>query len=124
MKYAAPIISFLIFSAVFVSFNINAIEFNHNFDACPECNIKYPSANYKISGSFVDIDHHKIWVEQYGKGSPAVIFLNGGGDTIRQWNNIIPVISKHTTVVAYDRQGLGESELSNLKPRTAKELEK
>lgn len=80
MKYAALIISFLIISAVFANFPADAIESNPHFDACPECNIKYPPTNYKISGSFVDIHHHKIWVEQYGKGSPAVILLNGGGD--------------------------------------------
>ena len=49
-----------------------------------------------------------------------MILLNGGGDTVRQWNKNIPVISKYTTVIAYDRQGLGRSELINLEPRTAK----
>ena len=107
-------------SFAFANFNPHAVKYTVGFDACPQCKTKFPPVNYKIIGGFVTVHGRKIWVEKYGAGSPAVILLNGGGDTIRQWNNNIPAIAKFTTVIAYDRQGLGRSELINLKPRTAK----
>lgn len=84
----------------------------------------YPKTNYAVHGFYIFTkNHQKLWVEKYGKGSPAIILLNGGGDSIRQWNSIIPALSKVTTVVGYDRQGLGNSPMSNkLTPLTAGEV--
>ncbi|MCH9643929.1 MAG: alpha/beta hydrolase [Gammaproteobacteria bacterium] len=82
--------------------------------------VTYPPTNYAISGSYLKVGNSKLWVEKYGHGAPAIILLNGGGDTIRQWNAIIPALAKFTTVIGYDRAGLGKSPANKiLKPLTA-----
>lgn len=75
-----------------------------------------------VHGDFVNYHGHRIWVEKYGAGTPAVILINGGGETTRQWNNNIKNIAKYTTVIAYDRIGLGLSDTINYKVRTAKDI--
>lgn len=95
-------------------------HYTHQMNQCLACNQNtYSPITYRIYGNFISVDDHKLWVEKYGKDSPAVVLLNGGGETIRQWNKIIPVIAQYTTVMAYDRQGLGRSEMIDKKPRTA-----
>jgi len=71
---------------------------------------------------WIFINHKKIWVEKYGHGKPAVILLNGGGETTREWNNNIPIIAKYTTIIAYDRIGLGLSDTINYRVRSAKNI--
>lgn len=95
-------------------------HYTQQMNQCLSCNKDtYSPITYRIYGNFISADDHKLWVEKYGKGSPAVVLLNGGGETIRQWNKIIPVVARYTTVMAYDRQGLGRSEMIDKKPRTA-----
>ena len=64
----------------------------------------------------------KLWVQQYGLGKPTVILINGGGDTIdTEWTKIIPLLSKMTSILAYDRPGqIKSAPLANLRPVTAK----
>lgn len=64
----------------------------------------------------------KLWVQQYGHGKPTIILINGGGDTIdTEWAKIIPLLSKTTSILAYDRPGqIKSAPLSNLRPVTAK----
>jgi len=127
-KLYCAMCALLLISAVF-SCNANAkyspklTAYTAAMNQCLSCTkTVYPPIHYKIYGNFVTVDGRKIWVEKYGKGSPAVILINGGGETIRQWNKNIPAIEKFTTVIAYDRQGLGRSELIDRKPRTAKAI--
>src|SRR5579872_797490 len=74
--------------------------------------------------NIINIGNEKrIWVEQCGKGSPAIILINGGGDTIdTEWNKLIPKLCKITSVVAYDRPGQIKSPGAKdiVTPRTAK----
>src|SRR3990167_10447888 len=66
----------------------------------------------------------KLWVQQYGLGKPTVILINGGGDTIdTEWTKIIPLLSKMTSILAYDRPGqIKSTPLPNMKPVTAKSV--
>ncbi len=66
----------------------------------------------------------QMWTEVSGHGSPVVILINGGGDTIEtEWTQVIPSINSITTVLAYDRAGEIKSQpLPNLEPRTAKDV--
>ena len=90
---------------------------------CLSCTkTRYVPVNYTVKGNFVRVDQQNLWVEKYGHGSPAVVLINGGGESTRQWNTVIPLIAKYTTVIAYDRPGLGRSPNSDLKPRTAKQV--
>ncbi|GEM_PF-4228947 len=79
-----------------------------------------------VSANLIDIGKkNRMWVEQCGTGKPAIILMNGGGDTIdSDWKKIIPKLCKITSVVAYDRPGQikspGKKDL--VTPRTAKDV--
>ncbi|MFD9946366.1 alpha/beta fold hydrolase [Nonomuraea sp. NPDC059023] len=45
-----------------------------------------------------------------GSGGPVVVFESGLGATRTEWGLVLPALAKHTTVVAYDRAGLGRSD--------------
>ncbi|MEV4892889.1 alpha/beta hydrolase [Nonomuraea sp. NPDC055795] len=45
-----------------------------------------------------------------GSGGPVVVFESGLGATRTEWGLVLPGLAKHTTVVAYDRAGLGRSD--------------
>ena len=50
-----------------------------------------------------------------GKG-PLLILIPGGGGHGRQYNNILPFLDKHFTVVAYDRRQMSASKVAEPKP--------
>jgi pimeloyl-ACP methyl ester carboxylesterase len=104
-------------------FIVRPTNYSKQMNQCLSCtHTKYPKLNYTVMGNFVDVKGHKFWVEKYGHGKPAVILFNGGGETNRQWNSVIPKIAKYTTVIAYDRQGLGRTPTIDLTIRTAKSV--
>ncbi|MFI6393629.1 alpha/beta fold hydrolase [Nonomuraea sp. NPDC050547] len=45
-----------------------------------------------------------------GSGGPVVVLESGLGATRTEWGLVLPALAKHTTVVAYDRAGLGRSD--------------
>jgi pimeloyl-ACP methyl ester carboxylesterase len=49
------------------------------------------------------------WVRA-GSGDLPVVFVAGAGETLLDWANILPELAPHTSVVAYDRAGLGGSD--------------
>ncbi|RVT46001.1 alpha/beta hydrolase [Rheinheimera sediminis] len=52
-----------------------------------------------------------------GKGSPTIIFETGAGDNTSSWRELSEALSRHATVVRYDRQ-----QSLSLKARTGKEI--
>lgn len=48
-----------------------------------------------------------------GRKDDVILFESGGGDDVRVWSDLLPVISQTTgaTLVTYDRPGFGESEV-------------
>lgn len=120
MKYICCMILLIALQAQ-AAYQPKVIVFPAKYNACLSCDhTKYAALNYPVRGGYVNLSHARIWVEKYGSGSPAVILLNGGGETSRAWNKNIPVLAKFTTVIAYDRLGLGLSYSSNYNVRTAK----
>lgn len=87
-----------------------------DFKRSGEAKISDPSAPKLES---VDAGGHRIKLLTAGSGGPTVILEGGFGAGIASWTTIHGEIAKFTRVVAYDRAGLGQSELGP-KPRTAK----
>ncbi|MFS4445360.1 alpha/beta fold hydrolase [Maribacter sp. 2307UL18-2] len=75
------------------------------------------SCGNKANYHFIEIQGKKQHVLTWGKGEPVVVFLNGGGSTLKDFNPVQKEISKTTKTVSYDKPGLGKSELINI-PRT------
>ena len=62
----------------------------------------------------VDVGGRKLHCFKYGDGSPAVILVSGFGTSQDNWNPVIPVLAAQTTVVTFDRAGIGKSEIGDL----------
>jgi pimeloyl-ACP methyl ester carboxylesterase len=62
----------------------------------------------------VDVGGYKLWTEVSGRGSPAVVFESGGGDSSAVWEKLAPEVRQRCAVqtVRYDRAGLGKSDLA------------
>jgi pimeloyl-ACP methyl ester carboxylesterase len=70
-----------------------------------------PSSLPRAESRLVDIGGFKLRVQVAGSGSPTVVLDAGGGDRLETWAAIIPEIARFTRVVAYDRAGIGSSDL-------------
>lgn len=75
-----------------------------------------------INGQMVKYQGKNYWLLQAGSKKPTIILLSSAGESSDEWNAVIPDLSKLSSVLAYDRLGLGKSdEVSDmLAPRTAK----
>ena len=62
----------------------------------------------------VDVGGRKLHCMLFGNGKPAVVLISGFNAPQNYWNPIIPDIAGLTTVVTYDRAGIGKSEMGNL----------
>jgi pimeloyl-ACP methyl ester carboxylesterase len=70
-------------------------------------------------GQMVDVGGYRLHLYCVGKGSPTVVIEAGWGDSSSSWGWVQPEIAKTTRVCAYDRAGMGWSEISS-QPRTAR----
>lgn len=59
-------------------------------------------------------DGRRLFAERHGEGAPTVVLESGMGVSRNTWGGIIPLVAPHTTVVAYDRSGLGRSDPDQL----------
>jgi pimeloyl-ACP methyl ester carboxylesterase len=72
-----------------------------------------PAASHKV-----DIGGYRLHLRCAGAGSPVVILDAGAGDSLETWDWVFPDVRKFTRVCAYDRAGLGKSDVSPM-PRTS-----
>lgn len=66
----------------------------------------------------IDVGGHQLRARVWGEGRPAVVLDTGMGDSLEAWGDLPTMLASTTTTVAYDRAGLGESELGP-EPRDA-----
>jgi pimeloyl-ACP methyl ester carboxylesterase len=57
-----------------------------------------------------------------GHGSPTVVLDSGLGDTISAWELVQPQVAEFTTVIAFDRAGLGLSDPAPSEPRASAQM--
>ena len=69
-------------------------------------------------GQLVDVAGHRLHLWCIGEGAPVVVLETGAGGSSLQWNRVQPEVARATRVCAYDRAGLGWSDLGPT-PRTA-----
>ncbi len=65
------------------------------------------------------VDGQKLAYTIAGQGAPAIVLINGAGGPIEGWYKLYPEIETLSTVVAYDRPGIGGSPRAN-EPQTGK----
>lgn len=64
----------------------------------------------KKSDRFVEIDGHKQHILDKGEGSPVVIFINGAGADLKDFDAVQSELADYTRTLSYDRAGIGLSE--------------
>jgi pimeloyl-ACP methyl ester carboxylesterase len=76
---------------------------------------------YPAPGEMVDVGGHSLHINCTGQGSPTVILDAGSGLFSAQWVRVQRQVSGTTRVCAYDRAGMGWSEMGP-DPRDAKQI--
>ncbi|MEO0337869.1 MAG: alpha/beta hydrolase [Bacteroidota bacterium] len=69
----------------------------------------------------ITVDGTKIWVKTLGTedrkpGQPVIVFENGHGVPLDNWDKVVDDVAALAPVVAYDRAGIGQSEAVDEKP--------
>jgi pimeloyl-ACP methyl ester carboxylesterase len=72
-------------------------------------------------GRFYEVGGRRLLLHRSGSGTPAVVFLPGGGSAGLDYLNVQQKAAKLTTSVLYDRAGTGWSDRAGL-PRTSTEV--
>jgi alpha/beta hydrolase family protein len=72
-------------------------------------------------GRFYEVGGRRLLLHRSGSGTPAVVFLPGGGAVGLDYLNVQHKAAKLTTSVLYDRAGTGWSDRTGL-PRTSAEV--
>jgi pimeloyl-ACP methyl ester carboxylesterase len=76
---------------------------------------------YPPPGEMVDVGGHRLHINCVGQGSPTVVLDAGAGGFSAQWVRAQREVSGTTRVCAYDRAGMGWSEMGP-QPRDAKQI--
>jgi pimeloyl-ACP methyl ester carboxylesterase len=62
----------------------------------------------------IDVGGRRLHCVAYGNGSPTVVLVSGLESPQEYWNSVIPDLAAKTTVVTFDRAGIGKSEINDL----------
>jgi pimeloyl-ACP methyl ester carboxylesterase len=76
---------------------------------------------YPPPGEMVDVGGHSLHINCVGQGSPTVLLDAGSGGFSAQWVRVQRQVSGTTRVCAYDRAGMGWSEMGP-DPRDARQI--
>src|SRR5215217_5286061 len=76
---------------------------------------------YPPPGEMVDVGGYSLHINCVGQGSPTVVLDGGSGEWSAQWVRVQREVSDTTRVCAYDRAGMGWSEMGP-DPRDAKQV--
>ena len=78
-----------------------------------------------VDSAMIDVGGHRLFARWAGEGSVTIVLESGQGATSAAWNRVFPQLAAVSRTFAYDRAGIGRSELSStpLSPeRTIEEL--
>jgi pimeloyl-ACP methyl ester carboxylesterase len=76
---------------------------------------------YPPPGEMVDVGGYSLHIHCVGQGSPTVILDGGTGEMSPHWVRVQQEVSDTTRVCAYDRAGMGWSEMGP-EPRDARQI--
>lgn len=80
----------------------------------PQQQMSIPEISTPKTESMIDVGGRKLNCCVYGKGAPTVVLVSGFGAPQAYWNSVIPDLAAKTTVVTFDRAGIGKSEIGEL----------
>ena len=97
-----------------ICFDSDLLSNSRPSHATPQEEIKIPEISTPKTENMIDVGGRKLDCCVYGKGSPTVVLVSGLEAPQVYWNSVIPDLAAQTTVVTYDRAGVGKSEIGNL----------
>jgi len=80
----------------------------------PQQAIQIPDITTPKTEKMVDVGGRRLHSCVYGKGAPTVVLVSGFGAPQAYWNPVVPDLAAQTTVLTYDRAGIGKSEIGDL----------
>jgi len=91
------------------------------FCACAACAAHAQRIDSLMTPRMVEVDGHNMRVvfsglEKRKAGSPVVILEAGLSNSLDVWAELLPQLTPHAPVVAYDRAGMGKSEWDQKTP--------
>ncbi len=76
--------------------------------------VTIPEISTPKTEEMIDVGGRKIHYCVYGEKGPSVVLVSGFGAPQSYWNTVVPDLAAHTTVVTFDRAGIGKSEIGDL----------
>jgi pimeloyl-ACP methyl ester carboxylesterase len=95
-------------------FNSISLSSSNNSKQFPQEQVRIPEISTPKTEHMIDVGGRKLHCCVYGKDSPTVVLVSGFGAPQTYWNSVIPDLAVKTTVVTYDRAGIGKSEINDL----------
>jgi len=99
---------------ILICFNFNLLSSSQASTGSPQEQIRIPEISTPKIENMIDVGGRKLDCCVYGKGSPTVVLVSGFEAPQAYWNSVIPDLAAKTTVVTYDRAGIGKSEIGDL----------
>jgi pimeloyl-ACP methyl ester carboxylesterase len=76
--------------------------------------VRIPDISTPKTERMIDVGGRRLDCCVYGDGSPTVVLVSGFGAPQAYWNSVVPALAAQTTVLTYDRAGIGKSEIGVL----------
>jgi pimeloyl-ACP methyl ester carboxylesterase len=111
---AALTLIFILINAMAVS--IYSTDLNESLErtSSPQEAFQIQDITTPKAEKMIDVGGRSLHSCVYGKGSPTVVLVSGFGAPQAYWNPVVPDLAVQTTVLTYDRAGIGKSEIGEL----------
>jgi len=97
-----------------IGLNSNLLLSSQASNRSPQEQIRIPEISTPRIEHMIDVGGRKLHCCVYGHGSPTVVLVSGLEAPQAYWNPVIPDLAAKTTVVTFDRAGIGKSEIGRL----------
>jgi len=97
-----------------IGFNSSLLSNSRASIGSPQEEIRIPEISTPKIERLIDVGGRKLHCCVYGTGSPTVVLVSGLEAPQAYWNSVIPDLAAKTTVMTYDRAGVGKSEIGDL----------
>lgn len=97
-----------------ICLNSNLLSNSQAIKGSPQEQIRISEISTPKIENMIDVGGRKLHCCVHGNGSPTVVLVSGLEAPQAYWNSVIPDLAAKTTVVTYDRAGIGKSEIGDL----------
>jgi pimeloyl-ACP methyl ester carboxylesterase len=97
-----------------ICFHSGLLSNSQSSKGSPQEQMRIPEISTPKIENMIDVGGRKLHCCVYGNGSPTVVLVSGFEAPQAYWNSVIPDLAAKTTVVTFDRAGIGKSEIGDL----------